>query len=98
MAAQVLELARVDRQNKRRAATGAPALSARDRQLIALVGEGWRNADIARHIVASEATVRASLSSIFRKLNVPGRFALMLYASQHGYVNLSHRPRQQALQ
>ena len=66
------------------------------RTLIALVGEGWRNADIARQLVASEATVRAGLTSIFRKLDLPNRFALMIYASQHGYVN-AQRQRQPAL-
>ena len=88
MIGQLLDLARADRQKNGRAEkSGSAALSERDRRLIALVGEGWRNADIARHLVASEATVRASLTSIFRKLGVPNRFALMIYASQNGYVS-----------
>jgi DNA-binding NarL/FixJ family response regulator len=93
----VFDLARATRRNRKHAKSGSAALSARDRQLIALVGEGWRNADIARYLVASEATVRASLTSIFRKLGVPNRFALMIYASQHGYVTTGSRPRQQDL-
>ena len=94
----VFDLARANRRNRKQTAkSGSAALTARDRQLIALVGEGWRNADIARHLVASEATVRASLTSIFRKLGVPNRFALMIYASQHGYVTTGTRPRQQHL-
>ncbi len=98
MFGQVFDLARADRRQKKPVATpGSAALSARERQLITLVGEGWKNADIARHIVASEATVRASLTSIFRKLGVPNRFALMIYASQHGYVNNGGRPRQAGL-
>jgi DNA-binding NarL/FixJ family response regulator len=98
MFGQVFDLARANRRSTKHAAkSGSAALSARDRQLIALVGEGWRNADIARHIVASEATVRASLTAIFRKLGVPNRFALMIYASQHGYVNAGRPPRQQAV-
>jgi DNA-binding NarL/FixJ family response regulator len=92
--AHVLDMARANRRNTEQIAeSGSAALSARDRQLIALVGEGWRNADIARHIVASEATVRASLTSIFRKLGIPNRFALMIYASQHGYTGNTDRPR-----
>ena len=98
MFGQVFDLARANRRRKKPVATsGSAALSVRERQLIALVGEGWRNADIARHIVASEATVRAGLTSIFRKLGVPNRFALMIYASQHGYVNNGGRPRLAAL-
>ena len=95
MMAHVLELARANRRTGKRGPKAASkALSTRDRRLIALVGEGWRNADIARHLMTSEATVRASLTSIFQKLGVPNRFALMIYASQHGYVDASDRPRQ----
>ena len=98
MIAEVLDLARLERQKGNGGGkSGKPALSARDRRLIALVGEGWRNADIARQLVASEATVRAGLTSIFRKLDLPNRFALMIYASQHGYVNAAQRQRQPAL-
>jgi DNA-binding NarL/FixJ family response regulator len=97
MFGQVFDLARANRRNKPAAKSGSAALTARDRQLIALVGKGWRNADIARHIAASEATVRASLTSIFRKLGVPNRFALMIYASQHGYVDTNSSPQQPTL-
>lgn len=94
MASHVLELARANRRIKQKAAKAdSTALSARDRSMITLVGEGWRNADIARYLLTSEATVRASLTSIFQKLGVPDRFALMIYASQHGFVNTRERPR-----
>jgi DNA-binding NarL/FixJ family response regulator len=93
MAAQVVEVARSSRRDDSRIRPQSDVLSARERELIALVGEGWRNADIARHLVASEATIRASLTSIFRKLRLPGRFALMIYASQHGYASAGLRPR-----
>ncbi len=96
ISAQLIELARAHRQTSR-VASGSAALTARERLLIALVGEGWKNADIARYLVASEATVRASLTSIFRKLDVPNRFALMIYASQHGYVIVGDKPRQRAV-
>lgn len=96
MAAQVLDLARAERQNQRRAVRPADVpLTARDRELITLVGEGWRNADIARHLAASEATIRANLTAIFRKLGLPGRFALMIYASQHGFVSADNLARRQ---
>jgi two-component system, NarL family, nitrate/nitrite response regulator NarL len=94
MASHVLELARANRRMKQKVTKiGSMALTPRDRRMIALVGEGWRNADIARHLLTSEATVRASLTSIFQKLGVPDRFALMIYASQHGYVDTRERPR-----
>ncbi len=88
MAAQVFDLARAERQSRRQAVKRADVtLSTRDRELITLVGEGWRNADIARRLSVNEASVRANLTAIFRKLGLPGRFALMLYASQHGFVS-----------
>jgi len=92
IATQVLDLARAH--GRRLSHPDGSSLTARDERLIKLVGEGWRNADIARYLVASEATVRAGLTSIFRKLGLTDRFALMLYASQHGYVSATDRPRQ----
>ncbi len=88
MAAQVFDLARAERQSRRQAVKRTDVtLTTRDRELITLVGDGWRNADIARRLSVSEASVRANLTAIFRKLGLPGRFALMLYASQHGFVS-----------
>ena len=93
MAVHVFDLARTNRRSGSRGPKSRNmTLSARDRRLITLVGEGWRNADIARHLLTSEATVRANLTSIFQKLGVPNRFALMIYASQHGYVDTGNRP------
>jgi DNA-binding NarL/FixJ family response regulator len=98
LATQVLELARAERRHASRHSTSnGPLLSVRERQLITLVGEGWRNADIARHLLTSEATVRAGLASLFRKLAVPDRFSLMIYASEHGYVGTAARPRPRSI-
>jgi DNA-binding NarL/FixJ family response regulator len=94
LATRVLELARAERRHPpARSTSDSPLLSVRERQLITLVGEGWRNADIARHLFTSEATVRAGLTSLFQKLAVPDRFSLMMYASEHGYVGTAARPR-----
>jgi DNA-binding NarL/FixJ family response regulator len=92
LTAHFLDLAR-SRTMQDFAPIGPPALSLRDRNLIVLVSMGWRNAEIARHLVASEAAVRASLTSIYRRLGVSGRFELVVYAVQHGFVDSSAQAR-----
>ena len=59
-------------------------LTARERELIALVCEGLTNRQIARRLFRSEGTVRNSLSVIFEKLEVTDRLGLVLYASRYG--------------
>ncbi len=58
-------------------------LTERERELIALVGAGLRNRQIAERLVISEATVRHHLTSIFAKLDVADRFDLALFAYRH---------------
>jgi DNA-binding NarL/FixJ family response regulator len=60
------------------------SLTAREREVIALVGQGLKNGAIARNLGISEATVRHHLTSIFAKLSVPNRLALAVYAYRHG--------------
>ncbi|HTG90400.1 MAG TPA: response regulator transcription factor [Vicinamibacterales bacterium] len=60
----------------------------RERQIIALVGQGFRNNEIASTIFVSEATVRNCLGSIFKKLGVSNRVHLMIFAIQEGLVTL----------
>jgi DNA-binding NarL/FixJ family response regulator len=64
------------------------ALTAREREVIGLVGEGLKNQAIAQRLYISEATVRHHLTSIFAKLGVADRFELALYAYQHGLAQL----------
>jgi two-component system, NarL family, response regulator LiaR len=59
-------------------------VTARERDVIGLVGQGLKNRAIARRLCISEATVRHHLTSIFAKLHVEDRFALALYAYRHG--------------
>jgi DNA-binding CsgD family transcriptional regulator len=52
-----------------------PALTARQQQLLQLVGRGYSNSDIARELVVSTATVRKHLENIFQRLHVTSRTA-----------------------
>jgi DNA-binding NarL/FixJ family response regulator len=65
-----------------------PTLMPRERQIITLVGQGFRNSEIAASILVSEATVRNCLGSVFKKVGVTNRVQLMLYAIREGFVNL----------
>ena len=62
----------------------AASLTRRERQVVAVVGEGLRNLQVADRLSISEVTVRNHLTSIFRKLHVANRFQLSLYALKHG--------------
>jgi two-component system, NarL family, nitrate/nitrite response regulator NarL len=59
-------------------------LTARERDIIALIGEGLKNKQIAERLCISEPTVRHYLTSIFEKVGVKGRQGLIVYAYQHG--------------
>ena len=61
-------------------------LSARELEVTALLGEGLSNKLIADRLSISETTVRHHLTSIFAKLGVPDRLALLLYAHRNGLV------------
>ena len=64
------------------------ALTAREREVVGLVGEGLKNQVIAQRLYISEATVRHHITSIFAKLGVADRFELALYAYRHGLAQL----------
>src|SRR5262249_47467066 len=63
-------------------------LTAREREVIALVGEGLRNTQIAQRLSLSETTVRRHLTAIWRKLGVADRLDLILYAYRHGLAQI----------
>ena len=65
-----------------------PPLRQRDHQIIALVGEGLANDQVARALHVSASTVRNRLTAISKRLGVSGRLQLIVYACQHGFVNL----------
>ena len=63
-------------------------LTVREREVIALVAEGMRNRQIGERLFISEKTVRHYLTSVFDKLGVADRLALMIYAFQHGLAKI----------
>jgi two-component system, NarL family, nitrate/nitrite response regulator NarL len=63
------------------------SLTDREREVVALIGEGLRNEEIGRRLFISEKTVRNHLSTIFEKLGVSDRLELVVYAFRHGVVS-----------
>jgi two-component system nitrate/nitrite response regulator NarL len=63
-------------------------LTDRELEVVALVGEGLRNQQIADRLFISVITVRHHLSSVFSKLEVKDRFELAIYAYRHGLARL----------
>lgn len=55
-------------------------LSAREREIVGLVCQGYRNKEIAEKMFISEQTVKNHLHNIFDKLGVSDRLELALYA------------------
>lgn len=63
-------------------------LTPREREVIALIGQGYKNKDMAVNLSISEITVRHHLTSIFNKLGVSDRLELTIYAYRYGLAEL----------
>jgi DNA-binding NarL/FixJ family response regulator len=57
-------------------------LTPREREVLRLVGEGKRNAEIAQALFISENTVKTHISSLGRKLGIEDRLQLALFAGR----------------
>ena len=68
--------------------TEGDRLSAREIEVLRLIGKGMSNAEIARTLYLSEKTVKNHLTNIFRKIDVTDRTQAVLYAIKHKIVNV----------
>jgi pimeloyl-ACP methyl ester carboxylesterase/DNA-binding CsgD family transcriptional regulator len=62
------------------------ALSARERQVLALIADGLSNSGIAERLNISEKTVRNHASNLFDKLGVWSRAQAIVFARDHGFT------------
>jgi DNA-binding NarL/FixJ family response regulator len=74
------------------AAIGTPALSSRERQVLALVAEGNSNPAIGRALFLSETTVKTHLGHVFEKLGVNDRTRAVTRALELGLLPAPRRP------
>jgi two-component system, NarL family, response regulator LiaR len=68
------------------AAGPADTLTARERDVLALIGRGLPNKLIARELGIAEKTVKAHVSAVLAKLGVTDRTQAALYAVREGIV------------
>lgn len=64
----------------------AQSLTPREREIVALAGEGYSNARIARALWVTEQTVKFHLSNVYRKLGVTNRTEAARWAQLNGLV------------
>lgn len=74
--------------SRQRAKAQLPALSDREREIVAGVAHGKSNADIAADLFLSEATVKTHLTRIFTKLDVSNRVQIAIFAFKSGLVDI----------
>lgn len=82
---QELSLAEHRRQGLAPGNGAREALTSRERQIAAHIARGARNKEIAGLLHIAEATVKAHLTSIFRKLAVSDRLSLGLLLAEHNH-------------
>ncbi|MCG3752498.1 MULTISPECIES: response regulator transcription factor [Amycolatopsis] len=72
--------------NEARARKAVDALTPREREVLALVGAGLPNAEIARRLHVVEGTVKVFVTSILRRLEVANRVQAAIIAHEAGLL------------
>jgi DNA-binding NarL/FixJ family response regulator len=61
-------------------------LTPREREVLALIGAGMSNSEIADQLVLGEGTVKTHIGHVFAKLGLRDRAAAVVFAFDHGLV------------
>ena len=62
------------------------ALTGREREVLALIGQGNTNTEIAARLFVSEGTVKTHINHLFTKLQLHDRAAAIVFAFEHHLV------------
>jgi len=65
---------------------GLSALTSRELEVLALIGQGKTNGEIAAGLFVSEGTVKTHINHLFTKLRLRDRAAAVVFAYDHGLV------------
>jgi DNA-binding NarL/FixJ family response regulator len=65
---------------------GLDTLTGRERDVLALIGRGQTNGEIAAALFVSEGTVKTHINHMFTKLRLRDRAAAVVFAYDHGLV------------
>ncbi len=68
------------------AAADLDSLTSREREVLALIGRGRTNGEIAAELFVSEGTVKTHVNHLFTKLQLRDRAAAVVFAFDHGLV------------
>jgi DNA-binding NarL/FixJ family response regulator len=66
--------------------TDLDALTSREREVLALIGRGKTNGEIAAELFVSEGTVKTHINHVFAKLRLRDRAAAVVFAFDHDLV------------
>jgi len=64
----------------------ADVLTPREREVLALIGQGLNNSEIAAELTLGEGTIKTHIGHIFAKLGLRDRAAAVVFAFDHGLV------------
>ena len=67
-------------------------LSSREREVLALIGQGKTNAEIAAELFVGEGTVKTHINHVFTKLRLRDRAAAVVFAFDHDLVTPDTQP------
>jgi DNA-binding NarL/FixJ family response regulator len=65
---------------------GLDQLTPREREVLALLGEGLTNKELAARLFVAEKTVKTHVSAVLSKLHLADRTQAALFAVRHGLV------------
>jgi len=65
-----------------------PMITRRERSILYLVAEGYKNEEIADELYISEKTVRGTQFNLMRKLNAPNVSSVINHALEKGLISV----------